>query len=99
LKLKVFQGEQTPTTTDNTPIPRSTIATWKSRPPKPVVTLSVEQPLAAEGELDSLRTENQRLKKQLAAMRSIVMLLLTMLRLSRFSFDGERLPDGAHALG
>ena len=95
LKLKVFQGEQTPTTTDNTPIPRSTIATWKSRPPKPVVTLVVEQSLAAEGELDSLRTENQRLKKQLAAMRSIVMLLLTMLRLSRFSFDGERLPDGA----
>ena len=95
LKLKVCQGDQSPRTTDNTPIPRSTMSTWKSRVPKPVVTLLTEQPLAAEGELDSLRTENQRLKKQLAAMRSIVMLLLTMLRLSRFSLDGERLPDEA----
>ncbi len=94
LRLKVYQGDHELAVTDKESIPRSTLATWKSRPPKQVVTLACDQPSNLEIEAESLRAENRRLKKQLAAMRSLVMLLLTVLRLSRFKFEAMRLPEG-----
>jgi transposase InsO family protein len=94
LKLKVFQGEHEPTTTADTAIPKSTLATWKRKPPKPVVSLLKDEQPASEIELEKMRTEIQRLKARLAATRSIAMLLLTALRLSGFTLDGARLPDG-----
>jgi|GEM_PF-237821 len=94
LKLKVFQGVCEPDIEDYLSIPRSTIATWKTHPPKQVVTLACEQPLAIQLEREALTAENRRLKSRLAVMRSILVLLLTVLRLSRFNFEGERLPEG-----
>jgi putative transposase len=94
LKLKVFQGDFDPEAVGHSPIPRSTLATWKSRPPKPVVSLLTDTQTAVEVQRDALLIETQRLRTKLAAMRSLVMLLLTVLRLSRFTFEGIRLPDG-----
>jgi len=94
VRLRVFEGESDITLSQQESIPRSTIATWKARPPKQVVTLACDQMSSAEIERTSLQVENQRLKTKLAAMRSLVMLLLTVLRLSGFTFEGKRLPDG-----
>jgi putative transposase len=94
LKLKVFQSGLDPEAGGQSPIPRSTLATWKSRPPKPVVSLLTDTQTAIEAQRDALLIENRRLRSRLAAMRSLVMLLLTVLRLSRFTFEGIRLPDG-----
>jgi putative transposase len=87
LKLKVFQGGFDPGHVNDSPIPRSTLAPWKSRPPKPVVSLLTDTQTAIEVQRDALLIETQRLKTKLAAMRSLVM-LLTILRLSRFTFEG-----------
>jgi len=90
----VYQGEREPAIAEHRLIPRSTIATWKSHPPKRVVTLACDQTSAIQLERETLIAENQRLKNRLAAMRSMVMLLMTVLRLSCFSFEGVRLPEG-----
>lgn len=95
VRLNVHQGESDIMLSQQESIPRSTIATWKARPPKQVVTLACDQKSSAEIDRESLLGENQRLKAKLAAMRSLVMLLLTVLRLLGFSLEGKRLPDGA----
>jgi hypothetical protein len=47
-----------------------------------------------ECQRDALLGENQRLRTRLAAMRSLVILLLNVIRLSGFTFEGKRLPAG-----
>ena len=60
LKFKVYQGEREPAIAEHRLIPRSTIATWKSHPPKRVVTLACDQTSAIQLERETLIVENQR---------------------------------------
>lgn len=75
VRLKVFQGECGIELSQPEPIPRSTLATWKSRPPKEVVTLACDQPGELQFDRTFLIAENRRLKSRIAALQPIVMLL------------------------
>jgi putative transposase len=70
-------------------IPRSTIASWKIRRPRAVVSLEVfgqdRQQL-----LDTI----DKLERKAGTLAAVVRLLLALLRLSGFRLTGERLPEG-----
>jgi hypothetical protein len=70
-------------------IPRSTLHSWKSRAPKPVVGLNGSN--KAIGELES---EVVRLSRQVRKLRCILRLLLMLLKLSGFRLESMRLPEG-----
>jgi transposase InsO family protein len=70
-------------------IPRSTLHSWKSRAPKPVVGLNGSN--KAIGEFES---EVVRLNLQVRRLRCILRLLLVLLKLSGFRLESLRLPEG-----
>lgn len=70
-------------------IPRSTLHSWKSRSPKPVVGLNGSN--KAIGELES---EVVRLTLQVRKLRCILRLLLVLVKLSGFRLESLRLPEG-----
>jgi hypothetical protein len=94
VRVKVFQGERDIKLSQQQSIPRSTIATWRAHPPRRVLTLACDQASQLQFESEALLAEIQQLRKRLAAMRSLVILLVTVLQLSGFTLDGQRLPDG-----
>ena len=69
-------------------IPRSTLHSWKSRTPKPVVGLTGSD--KAIGELES---EVVRLTLQVRKLRCILRLLLLLLKVSGFRLESLRLPE------
>ena len=70
-------------------IPRSTLHTWKSRAPKPVIGLKPSDRSFAD-----LESEIARLNQQVRKLRCLLRLLLVLLKLSGFSLELSRLPDG-----
>ena len=75
-------------------IPRSTIASWRRRGPRSVVTTEV---LVADRE--QLLRSNDKLARRARILGAVVRLLLALLRASRFRLDGERLPEGEAKAG
>jgi len=69
-------------------IPRSTTASWLSRGHRSVVSLDWQHDLA------SVLDENERLKRRTRRQTAIIRLLVTLLKLSGFRLDEQRLPDG-----
>ena len=94
VRVKVYQGERDIKLSQQQSIPRSTIATWRAHPPRRVLTLACDQASQLQFESEALLAEIQQLRKRLAAMRSLVILLLKVLQLSGFTLDGRRLPEG-----
>ena len=70
-------------------IPRSTLHTWKSRTPKPVIELK-----SSDRSFADLESETARLDQQVRKLRCLLRLLLVLLKLSGFSLELSRLPDG-----
>ena len=70
-------------------VPRSTLHTWKSRAPKPVVGL-----ISSDHSIEKLESEVARLNLQVRKLRCILRLLVVLLRLSGFSLELTRLPEG-----
>jgi hypothetical protein len=60
-KLQVIQGGFDPKAVGHSLIPRSTLATWKSRPPKPLVSLLAGTQAAIEVKRDALIIKTRRL--------------------------------------
>lgn len=71
-------------------VPRSTAHGWRTRGCRPVVTLNG----AAERELAKLTRENEILKRRVAKLRAWLGIAIVILKLSKFSFERHRLPDG-----
>jgi transposase InsO family protein len=74
-------------------IPRSTTATWLSRGCRSVVSLDNQHDIA------SLLEENDKLKRRARRQTAIIRLLVTLLRVSGFKLDEQRLPEGATKAG
>jgi hypothetical protein len=70
-------------------IPRSTLHTWKSRAPKPVVGL-----VTSDNSIETLESEVARLTLQVRKLRCLLRLVLAILKLSGFSLELTRLPEG-----
>lgn len=70
-------------------IPRSTLHTWKSRAPKPVIGLQ-----SSDRSFADLESEIARLNQQVRKLRCLLRLLLVLLKLSGFSLELLRLTDG-----
>jgi hypothetical protein len=70
-------------------IPRSTLHSWKSRVPKPVVGL-----VASDKTIRKLEAEVVRLNLQVRKLRCILRLLLVLLKMSGFRLESLRLPQG-----
>ena len=70
-------------------IPRSTLASWKSRGPRPVVTLEPFNQDRAQ-----LVATITQLERRTQILGAIVRLLLALVRVSGFRLAGERLPEG-----
>ena len=75
-------------------IPRSTVATWRRRDIRPVV--STEQ---ASQDLPRALDSCARWEKRARVLAAVVRLLLALLRASRFTLDGNRLPEGKAKAG
>jgi len=75
-------------------IPRSTVATWRRRGIRPVV--STEQ---ASQDLPRALDSCARWEKRARVLAAVVRLLLALLRASRFTLDGNRLPEGKAKAG
>lgn len=69
-------------------VPRSTVHGWQTRHCKPVVSH------VGDNEHERLETEIARLKRQNAVLRAWLRIALTVFKLSAFSFERQRLPDG-----
>jgi putative transposase len=69
-------------------VPRSTVHGWQTRHCKPVVSH------VCGNEHERLETEIARLKQQNAVLRAWMRIALTVFKLSGFSFERQRLPDG-----
>lgn len=70
-------------------IPRSTLHSWKSRAPKPVVGLN-----ESDKSIKELESEVVRLTLQVRKLRCILRLLVVLLKLSDFRLESLRLPEG-----
>jgi len=70
-------------------IPRSTLHSWKSRAPKPVVGL-----IGSDKSILELESEVVRLTLQVRKLRCLLRLLLMLLKLSGFRLESMRLPEG-----
>lgn len=70
-------------------IPRSTLHSWKSRAPKPVVGL-----IGSDKSINELEAEVVRLTLQVRKLRCILRLLLVLVKLSGFRLESLRLPKG-----
>jgi hypothetical protein len=70
-------------------IPRSTLHTWKSRAPKPVVGL-----VTSDHAIEKLESEVARLTLQVRKLRCLLRLVVAILKLSGFSLELTRLPEG-----
>ena len=70
-------------------VPRSTIASWKRRGPRHVVSLEV-----FGHDRQQLLTTIEKLEKRARILAATVRLLLALLRASGFRLTGERLPEG-----
>ena len=70
-------------------IPRSTAATWRSRGPRPVVTLE-----EFDQDRQQLLDRIEKLRRRARVLAAVVRLLFTLLRISGFRLSGERLPAG-----
>jgi len=70
-------------------VPRSTLHTWKSRAPKPVIGF-----VSSDHSIEKLESEVARLTLQVRKLRCILRLLVMLLRLSGFSLELTRLPEG-----
>jgi hypothetical protein len=70
-------------------IPRSTLHSWKSRAPKPVVGLIGSDKLIGE-----LESEVVRLTLQVRKLRCLLRLMLMLLKLLGFRLESMRLPEG-----
>ncbi len=68
-------------------IPRSTTATWLSRGCRSVVSLEQHHDVAV------LLDENEKLKRRARRQSAIIRLLATLLKISGFRLDKQRLPD------
>jgi transposase InsO family protein len=68
-------------------IPRSTTASWLSRGRRSVVSLDWHHDIA------SVLDENEKLKRRTERQTAIIVLLVVLLKLSRFRLDERRLPD------
>jgi hypothetical protein len=71
-------------------IPRSTVATWRRRGSRPVVTI---EPMAQDRE--QLLAAIAMLEQQKRILAAVVRVLHALLRASGFTLAGERLPEGA----
>ncbi|MFC1611426.1 transposase [Myxococcota bacterium] len=69
-------------------IPRSTAQSWLSRGCRTVVSLDERQDIAA------LLAENEKLKQRVQRQTAIIRLLVTLLKISDFKLDEQRLPEG-----
>ena len=74
-------------------VPRSTARGWLTRPSTEVVTLDVL-------ELDTVRLQHEviLLRRRIARLRSLLCLVVTVLKVSGFSLSRTRLPEGAAKL-
>ncbi len=70
-------------------VPRSTAHGWRKRPGKPVVTLAKD-----DNELQRLANEVTRLRRCNAVLCAWLRIAMVVLKLSKFSFEGQRLPEG-----
>src|ERR1017187_532653 len=70
-------------------IPRSTAATWRSRGPRPGVTLE-----EFDQDRQQLPDRIENLRRRARVLAAVVRLLFTLLRISGFRLSGERLPAG-----
>jgi hypothetical protein len=70
-------------------IPRSTVATWRSRGPRPVVTLA-----EFGQDRQKLLARLEKLTRRERVLAAVVRLLLVLVRVSGFRLRGERLPAG-----
>jgi hypothetical protein len=70
-------------------IPRSTAATWRSRGPRPVVTLQ-----EFDQDRQQLLDRVEKLRRRTQVLAAVVRLLLALLGISGFRLSGERLPSG-----
>jgi putative transposase len=70
-------------------IPRSTIASWKRRGLRPVVSLD-----AFGQDRQQLLNRLDKVERKARTLAAVVRLLLALLRVSGFRVDGERLPEG-----
>jgi transposase InsO family protein len=75
-------------------IPRSTVATWRRRGFRPVVTI---EPF--EEDRQQLLAKIEKLDRRARVLAAVVRLLLSLLRASGFSLFGERLPEGTAKAG
>ena len=71
-------------------IPRSTVSTWQRRGLRPVVTVEI-----IEQDRQQLLESIARLDRRARVLAAVVRLLLALLRVSEFTLDGRRLPQGA----
>jgi len=70
-------------------IPRSTVSGWLRSDPRSVVSIDVVRKTDTDLQRDILK-----LRRRVRILQSLVRLLLTIVHLSGFRLDGERLPDG-----
>ena len=70
-------------------IPRSTVATWRRRGPRTVVTLA-----EFGKDRQTLLAALEKVKRRERVLAAVVRLLLALLRVSGFRLRGERLPAG-----
>jgi hypothetical protein len=70
-------------------IPRSTVASWKRRGPRPVVSIE-----AFGQDHQQLLNRLDKVERKARTLAAVVRLLLALLRVSGFRLDGERLPEG-----
>ena len=71
-------------------IPRSTIATWKQRGMRPVITVD-----AFEHDRQELLASVDKLERRVRVLAAALRLVLALLRISGFRLPDKRLPDGA----
>jgi hypothetical protein len=71
-------------------IPRSTVSTWQQRGLQPVVTVEI-----IDQHRPQLLESIARLDRRARVLAAVVRLLLALLRVSEFTLDGRRLPEGA----
>ena len=71
-------------------IPRSTVATWRRRGSRPVVTI---EPMTHDRQ--QLVAAVAKLEQQKRILAAVVRVLHALLRASGFTLAGERLPEGS----
>ena len=75
-------------------IPRSTVATWRRRGSRPVITI---EPMAQDRQ--QLLAAIAKLEQQKRILAAVVRVLHALLRASGFTLAGERLPEGRAKAG